>query len=99
MIVAPDTSPRGSQVADDKEYDLGEVPGFMSMPHRSQWKAHYQMYDYILNRAAHPGKQAFRHIGKTGTVAKLAMRQPFVLFKGLTFQNSAYQAHFARGSP
>ncbi|MBK2673850.1 recombinase family protein, partial [Citrobacter freundii] len=22
----------------------------------------------------------------TGTVAKLAMRQPFVLFKGLTFQ-------------
>ncbi|QCZ34978.1 hypothetical protein D8Z79_025320 (plasmid) [Escherichia fergusonii] len=25
-----------------------------------------------------------------GTVAKLAMRQPFVLFKGLTFQNSAY---------
>ncbi len=31
-----------------------------------------------------------------GTVAKLAMRQPFVLFKGLTFQNSAYQAHFAR---
>nr|WP_270037597.1 transposase [Klebsiella pneumoniae] len=34
-----------------------------------------------------------------GTVAKLAMRQPFVLFKGLTFQNSAYRAHFARGSP
>nr|QQV58422.1 hypothetical protein JJQ61_00235 [Enterobacter cloacae] len=35
-----------------------------------------------------------------GTVAKLAMRQPFVLFKGLTFQkNSAYQAHFAQGSP
>ena len=32
-----------------------------------------------------------------GTVAKLAMRQPFVLFKGLTFQNSAYRAHFARG--
>ncbi|MCH5705250.1 hypothetical protein ACXY9Q_09390, partial [Escherichia coli] len=24
--------------------------------------------------------------GKIGTVAKLAMRQPFVLFKGLTFQ-------------
>ncbi|WP_275368950.1 transcriptional regulator, partial [Klebsiella pneumoniae] len=24
--------------------------------------------------------------GKNGTVAKLAMRQPFVLFKGLTFQ-------------
>ncbi|MCQ8757607.1 hypothetical protein NQR71_26360, partial [Escherichia coli DSM 30083 = JCM 1649 = ATCC 11775] len=25
-------------------------------------------------------------IGSFGTVAKLAMRQPFVLFKGLTFQ-------------
>ncbi|MBL1638250.1 arsenical resistance protein ArsH, partial [Klebsiella pneumoniae] len=25
-------------------------------------------------------------IGYMGTVAKLAMRQPFVLFKGLTFQ-------------
>ncbi|MEN8527892.1 hypothetical protein, partial [Escherichia coli] len=25
-------------------------------------------------------------IGLAGTVAKLAMRQPFVLFKGLTFQ-------------
>ncbi|MUR05946.1 resolvase, partial [Acinetobacter baumannii] len=25
------------------------------------------------------------HNEKTGTVAKLAMRQPFVLFKGLTF--------------
>ncbi len=47
-------------------------------------------------------------IKKIGTVAKLAMRQPFVLFKGLTFQklclpgafrlkNSAYQAHFAQG--
>ncbi|PAY95282.1 pirin family protein, partial [Shigella boydii] len=27
-----------------------------------------------------------RGCGNTGTVAKLAMRQPFVLFKGLTFQ-------------
>ncbi|MFY7351370.1 LysR family transcriptional regulator, partial [Enterobacter cloacae complex sp. IR53041] len=27
-----------------------------------------------------------RQLGFSGTVAKLAMRQPFVLFKGLTFQ-------------
>ncbi|MDW4831174.1 hypothetical protein SB351_23995, partial [Escherichia coli O25b:H4-ST131] len=42
-----------------------------------------------------PGQKAFLtdgqiydlHSGKIiGTVAKLAMRQPFVLFKGLTFQ-------------
>ena len=38
MIVAPDTSPRGSQVADDKEYDLGQGAGFMSMPHWSRGK-------------------------------------------------------------
>ena len=31
-----------------------------------------------------------------GTVAKLAMRQPFVLFKGLTFQKLCLPAHFAR---
>ncbi|WP_410966567.1 DNA-binding protein, partial [Salmonella sp. SAL4451] len=31
------------------------------------------------------GKGSFTTIS-TGTVAKLAMRQPFVLFKGLTFQ-------------
>ncbi len=30
-----------------------------------------------------------------GTVAKLAMRQPFVLFKGLTFQKLCLRAHFA----
>ena len=34
---------------------------------------------------------------QSGTVAKLAMRQPFVLFKGLHFKNSAYCAHFAQG--
>ncbi|OMH05027.1 alcohol dehydrogenase, partial [Escherichia coli] len=28
----------------------------------------------------------FAHYPQNGTVAKLAMRQPFVLFKGLTFQ-------------
>ncbi len=32
-----------------------------------------------------------------GTVAKLAMRQPFVYSKALHFKNSAYQAHFAQG--
>ncbi|MGP7938392.1 recombinase family protein, partial [Pseudomonas aeruginosa] len=32
------------------------------------------------------GELAERKVGLQGTVAKLAMRQPFVLFKGLTFQ-------------
>ena len=30
---------------------------------------------------------------------KVSDEAAFVLFKGLTFQNSAYRAHFARGSP
>ncbi|EGE4415992.1 hypothetical protein DKZ07_23715, partial [Shigella flexneri] len=30
--------------------------------------------------------QRYSDLAITGTVAKLAMRQPFVLFKGLTFQ-------------
>ncbi|MDI2663173.1 hypothetical protein QJ504_19660, partial [Acinetobacter baumannii] len=32
------------------------------------------------------GAEMFSDRAKFGTVAKLAMRQPFVLFKGLTFQ-------------
>ncbi|WP_323748632.1 DUF3363 domain-containing protein, partial [Escherichia coli] len=35
--------------------------------------------DLVSRAAAHDA-------GRDGTVAKLAMRQPFVLFKGLTFQ-------------
>ncbi len=49
VIVAPDTSPRGSQVADDKEYDLGQGAGFYVNATQEPWKAHYQMYDYILD--------------------------------------------------
>ncbi|OTD88018.1 hypothetical protein CCE21_25660, partial [Escherichia coli] len=35
--------------------------------------------------------------GFTGTVAKLAMRQPFVLFKGLTFQKLCLPGAFRPG--
>lgn len=36
MIVAPDTSPRGDDVADDEGYDLGKERAFMLMPHKSR---------------------------------------------------------------
>ncbi|ECP3857658.1 hypothetical protein FYT62_24125 [Salmonella enterica] len=42
-----------------------------------------------------PG-QGGRH-RQTGTVAKLAMRQPFVLFKGLTFQKLCLPGAFRPG--
>ena len=39
----------------------------------------------------------FRHLLEQGTVAKLAMRQPFVLFKGLTFQKLCLPGAFRPG--
>uniref|UniRef100_UPI003D6DB65F helix-turn-helix domain-containing protein n=1 Tax=Enterobacter roggenkampii TaxID=1812935 RepID=UPI003D6DB65F len=39
----------------------------------------------------------YREDGPIGTVAKLAMRQPFVLFKGLTFQKLCLPGAFRPG--
>lgn len=47
MIVAPDTSPRGDDVADDEGYDLGKGAGFYVNATQEPWAKHYQMYDYI----------------------------------------------------
>ena len=47
MIVAPDTSPRGDDVADDAAYDLGQGAGFYVDARQSPWSAHYLMYSYI----------------------------------------------------
>ena len=48
-IVAPDTSPRGDDVADDEAYDLGKGAGFYVNATQAPWNRHYQMYDYIMN--------------------------------------------------
>ncbi|WNC68672.1 S-formylglutathione hydrolase [Thalassotalea nanhaiensis] len=47
-IVAPDTSPRGDDVADDDGYDLGKGAGFYVNANQAPWSKHYQMYDYIV---------------------------------------------------
>lgn len=47
-IVAPDTSPRGDDVADDDGYDLGKGAGFYVNANQAPWNKHYQMYDYIV---------------------------------------------------
>ncbi len=49
-IVAPDTSPRGDNVADDPDgsYDLGFGAGFYLNATQDPWAKHYQMYDYIV---------------------------------------------------
>lgn len=48
-IVAPDTSPRGDDVANDDGYDLGQGAGFYVNATESPWNRHYRMYDYVLN--------------------------------------------------
>jgi len=46
-IVAPDTSPRGDNVADDEGYDLGKGSGFYVNATEKPWSEHYHMYSYV----------------------------------------------------
>jgi S-formylglutathione hydrolase len=48
ILVAPDSSPRGDDVADDDAYDLGQGAGFYVNATREPWAKHYRMYDYIV---------------------------------------------------
>jgi S-formylglutathione hydrolase len=50
-IVAPDTSPRGENVADDADgaYDFGLGAGFYLNATKPPFSQHYQMYDYVVN--------------------------------------------------
>ena len=48
VIVAPDTSPRGDDVANDEGYDLGQGAGFYVNATQAPWSAHYHMYDYVV---------------------------------------------------
>ncbi|MRS14966.1 S-formylglutathione hydrolase [Enterobacteriaceae bacterium RIT691] len=47
VLVMPDTSPRGDNVADSDNYDLGKGAGFYLNATQSPWSAHYRMYDYL----------------------------------------------------
>lgn len=49
ILVAPDTSPRGEEIADDAAYDLGQGAGFYLNATQAPWSAHYQMYSYIID--------------------------------------------------
>jgi S-formylglutathione hydrolase len=48
-LIFPDTSPRGSDVADDAAYDLGQGAGFYLNATQEPWAKHYQMWDYITS--------------------------------------------------
>jgi len=47
ILVAPDTSPRGDQVANDEAYDLGQGAGFYLNATQAPWSEHYRMFDYV----------------------------------------------------
>ncbi|MCH6482834.1 S-formylglutathione hydrolase [Pseudoxanthomonas sp. LH2527] len=49
ILVAPDTSPRGDDVADADGYDLGKGAGFYVNATQAPWAAHYRMYDYVVD--------------------------------------------------
>ena len=47
IFVAPDTSPRGDDVADDGDYDFGKGAGFYVDATEAPWAAHFHMRSYI----------------------------------------------------
>ncbi|KAA8711195.1 S-formylglutathione hydrolase [Pseudomonas cannabina] len=50
IIVAPDTSPRGADVADDPDgaWDFGQGAGFYLNATEAPYARHYQMHDYVV---------------------------------------------------
>ena len=50
MLVAPDTSPRGANIAgEDDSYDFGSGAGFYVNATEAPWSSNYRMYDYIVH--------------------------------------------------
>ena len=47
IFVAPDTSPRGDDVADDDGYDFGKGAGFYVDATQEPWTAHFNMRRYV----------------------------------------------------
>lgn len=85
ILIAPDTSPRGADVADAEGYDLGQGAGFYLNATQAPWAAHYRMHDYVahelpaLVEAQFPATDArgiFGHsMGGHGALV-LALRNP-----------------------
>ncbi|RPE71606.1 S-formylglutathione hydrolase [Pacificibacter maritimus] len=47
IIVCPDTSPRGDDVANDESWQMGQGAGFYVDATQEPWSKHFQMYSYI----------------------------------------------------
>lgn len=66
ILVVPDTSPRGDDVANDDAYDLGQGAGFYVNATQEPWAKHYRMYDYITEELPALINAKFPNNGKRG---------------------------------
>lgn len=91
-VIAPDTSPRGPDVADDEGYDLGQGAGFYIDATQAPWAAHFQMESYVTRDLIQAVEQAFPLRAKRGVFGHsmgghgaltLAMKHPN-LFKSVS---------------
>ncbi len=48
ILVCPDTSPRGDDVADSEDWDLGQGAGFYLTATQAPWSSHYRMDQYVV---------------------------------------------------
>ncbi len=49
ILITPDTSPRGEQVAVGDNWDLGQGAGFYINATEAPWSEHYQMESYLID--------------------------------------------------
>lgn len=49
ILIAPDTSPRGENVAQGDSWDLGQGAGFYLNATQAPWAEHFQMESFITN--------------------------------------------------
>lgn len=49
IVLAPDTSPRGAEVANDEAYDLGQGAGFYVDASEAPWAPHFSMESYVAD--------------------------------------------------
>ena len=47
IVVCPDTSPRGEDVPDVPDYDLGQGAGFYVDATEAPWEQHFRMFSYV----------------------------------------------------
>lgn len=87
MLVAPDTSPRNTGIADaDQDWDFGTAAGFYLNATQEPWSRHFRMHDYVVHElrelvfAQFPGRAD--HVGIFGHsmgghgALMLALRHP-----------------------